>query len=588
MNECLDNGDWAEDASVRLKIAETEAWYTELSLNSSASSNVSKSKTKSKRSKSKDQMSEEPPAKKSKADDQWRTDINNTLAVLTNFMQQLTKSNAVVSENPPPVPPRSQEQLQLIADVREFVAENPTASTPSKSGNNQESGKSSDETYQKQRALPKAPIPRKKPDGRSAGRGDDQEQFQFQFGYEDFEDVHDSVEVEIVPEQAHQQDQAELELEPEVEMDLGRLEKRKMFLSGLHTMVPDLKVTQPQVNKSGRFGMLAEKPRENVMPFLTELFDQISLNSVVRERRPRDPFNLLKKYYPTSEPAESGVLQGRDVPRELIDLVHPGKLVVPGASGRKAMLKSSTADGAKEEAAKSSLAQASGYIRLANNFEIDSEVMQTLTDQIQTIVSDLEKVTGLPVVAKAKVLQLSQKVRLMDKAVYDIRATNADFARCTLSQYQSALNDRRSAWITASVVLKGTASELRGADYPRPSQSDPTGRLNMFGPEGSQVLKEYDQLAKDGKVPIPQLSFAGNSGKGGQGKGGHHQYAGPRNQQSHFSGQQQSHFRGQGRGQGYRGRPNNRRPRNNYRGGRGRGHFQAQPFSQSSKPQNKE
>jgi hypothetical protein len=597
MNECLDNGDWAEDAPVRLRLAEQEAWYkSEQTLDSSSCS------TKSMRKSDSSQIVSEPPSKKTKdsTEDQWKTDINNTLAALSSMVQQLASAKAVVvQQEAPPIPPlpqRSEEQLKLIADVREFVNDNPQASTPSKSNSSDnsnsadKSGKSPDETIPKQRALPKAPIPRKKPEERSTGKNDNQDDLHM---YEAVENYYDSIEFVQVQEGVHQQEQAEVEPDPEIdqepELDLGRLEKRKMFLSGLKTMVPDLKITQPQVNRSGRFGMLAQKPKENIMPFLTELFDQISLNSEVKDRRTRDPFNLLKKYYPTSEPAESGVLQGRDVPRELIDLVIPSRLVVPGASGRKAILKNSSAEGAKEEAAKVSLSQASGYIRLTNNLEIDSEVMQTLSDQVQSIVSDLEKVCGLPAVAQAKVMQLSQKVRLMGKAVYDVRATNADFARCALSQYQIALNDRRSAWISASMVLKGTASELRGADYPRPSQNDAVGRLDMFGPVGSQILKEYDQLAKDGKVPTPQAVVATSHGRGGHGgKGGHHQYSGPRNQPQ-FSGNH-SNFRGQGhgRGQSFRGRHGNRRPRNNYRGGRGnRGHFQ-QPFSQSSRPQNKE
>jgi hypothetical protein len=29
MNECLDHGDWAEDAPVRLRLAEQEAWFSQ-------------------------------------------------------------------------------------------------------------------------------------------------------------------------------------------------------------------------------------------------------------------------------------------------------------------------------------------------------------------------------------------------------------------------------------------------------------------------------------------------------------------------------------------------------------------------------
>jgi hypothetical protein len=444
-----------------------------------------------------------------------------------------------------------------------------------------------EETLPKQRSLPQAKIPRKQP--QEASGADGRSRFQFARTYQDFEDVQESF-IDQDQEQVDQIDHIDQGLddraqEPDsglIEVDLGRLEKRKMHLQGLKNMVPDLQVTPPPQPRS-----LYQKPKENMMPFLSELFEQISLGSVVQERKPKDPFASLPKYYPTSEPAESGILQNRHVPRELLNLVANAKLVSnnQGASGRKALLKPTIEEGARDEAAKVSFKQAAGYIRLANNFEIDVEVMSQLMSQIGSIVNDLEKVRNLPVVAKAKVLQLSQKVRLMDKTVFDVKSTNADFARSCLYQYQSALFDRRHAWLSASMVLKGTASELKGADFPQPSHTDPPGRLDMFGTEGTKILKEYDQLATDGKVPTPQNQFNQPHNKFKQSRGGH--FGG---RQSY--GQGASNYRGQGQGQRARGggggRPNNRRPRNNYRGASNRGNYQSQPFSQNPRSQKKD
>jgi hypothetical protein len=615
INECLDQGDWADDAPDKLKMAEIASWYCDAVVDSDQTNPKKKSKSKSKvkRKSNEESITDSdsaslPASKKAKGDeDVWRESINTSLAALAGMVKQLAKSKSDTQEEvPPPVPPRSKEQLQLIQDVRQFARDNPSASTPN---NNQPADNSvelvsspqvdSEETYPKQRALPSARIPKKpvqSTQSKQTTDGNGNSQFQFGHTYADFENCLDS-DAEYEQQQLDDQvgdDQIvdERDEDPDAalrEMDLGRLEKRKMHLQGLSKMVPDLQFAQPQAPKSGRFEFLYQKPKENHMPFLTEMLDQISIGSVVKDRKPRDPFNLFPKYYPTSEPAESGALQLRTVPRELVNLVVHDKLVTQGTSGRKAIIKNAIADGAKEEAAKVSFKQSCGYIRLANNLEIDVEVMQKLMSQISTIVSDLDKIRGVPVAAKAKILQLNQKIRLMNNTVFDVKSTNSDLARGALYQYQSSLFDRRAAWLSASMVLKGTAAELRGADFPRPSQSDEIGRLSMFGPQGSQVMKEYDELAQNGKVPTPRpISNASSSSRSRQPRGG--QYGGRFNNQfqSFGHGQGQPHFRGQGyRARG--GRPANRRPRNNYRGGRSdRGQYQPQPFSHPNKPQNKQ
>jgi hypothetical protein len=598
INECLDVGDWASDAHTRLQAMEIAVWYPlneeSEAANASIDSSVAKnSKSKSKR-KSDQSQSDLPGAKRPKEDDLWRTEINNSLATLTSIVQQL--ASKAPQEEAPPVPPRSNEQMRLIEDVRQFVRENPQVSTPVRpheSGPSQDSNKTvapqqqdEEETFPKQRSLPSGRIPKKTlpAASKTASLSSGQAAFQFSTTYQDYEEYQS----ETSDHYDEGLDQDVADQDPDntgVDIDLGRLEKRKMHLAGLAKMCPDLKTTQPATSTSGRFGLLKKKPKDNMMPFLTEMFDQISLNSVVRERRPRDPFSLFPKFYPTTEPAESGILQCRHVPREVVDLVPNSKLVKPAASGRKAILKNSIAEGAKDEAAQRSFRQACGYIRLANNLEIDVEVMQNLMRQIGSIVSDLDKVRDLPTVAKAKVLQLSQKVRLMDRTIFDVQSSNADLARGSLYQYQSALYDRRSAWISASMILTGAASELKGADYPRPSPQDAVGGLDMFGPEGTKVLKEYDVLAKDGKVPTPQNSFS-NSNRQNNFRG--RQYPG----QYHQGGQHRGGYRqGQGRGQSMRSRggPSTRRPRNNFRGARGnRGGFNSQPFSQSTNTQRKD
>ena len=71
----------------------------------------------------------------------------------------------------------------------------------------------------------------------------------------------------------------------------------------------------------------------------------------------------MARFYATSEPAESGLLQPGHVPRELIQHVHQNKLSKAGASGKSARLHTSTKEGVKEAQALQSFQYASNSIR---------------------------------------------------------------------------------------------------------------------------------------------------------------------------------------------------------------------------------
>ena len=88
----------------------------------------------------------------------------------------------------------------------------------------------------------------------------------------------------------------------EGEEDLGRKEKRKMYLSGLRNLVPELKHSLPaQASSSGHFSLLQVKDKEDKMPFLNKVFDQVSKK--VPHRYKKFDFNKrVTAWYPTTEP----------------------------------------------------------------------------------------------------------------------------------------------------------------------------------------------------------------------------------------------------------------------------------------------
>jgi hypothetical protein len=594
INEALDNSQWAIDSRERLKAVEVACWYSgpDGELDQEAEPSPQKQKKRGKsvngkgvkrmRTNSQEQrqidaiefaknLQNESPAQsltgtsgipEQSHEDVWKKSVNETLRALTLMMQAQMSQNKA-----PPVPPRPSSMTEAS---------------------------SSDQTIPKQRDLPKEPIPRK-PKQHIATDAHGRQSQTLSKTYADFErlDSSQSDGEDVVQEVVFQtSDQEDPDMDPDVsEADLGRMEKRKMHLLSIPRIVPDLDIPQPD-KKSHRLEMLNEKQRSNLMPFLTEMYDQISKVSVVRERRSKDPFQRLPKFYPTVEPAESGILQNRPVPRELLSYVHKDNLVKSGASGRIAKLVDTIPEGAKEHAAIQSFKQATGYIRLANNIEIDVEMCQTLIKSISSLSKDVDDMKGLPKGASSKMLQIAQKVRLLDKVVYDVQSSNADLVRSSLHQYQKSLVDRRNAWISAADLQQGTAAELRRADFPKPTHHDDPEMLDMFGCEGMAVLKENDEVQKQASlhsrsystpqhtwVPSMAKQYNHNQGRFRPGfKGG---YRNQGNRGSFGGGPGYPHG---GRGQNsFRRRPQGgRRPSN--RGNRGK----RQPFSHPSASNSKE
>ena len=72
----------------------------------------------------------------------------------------------------------------------------------------------------------------------------------------------------------------------ENEEDLGRRERRRMYLSGLHNLVPKLKHATPvQTLSSGHFSLLQVRERGDKMPFLNEeVFDQVAQSGVKQKK----------------------------------------------------------------------------------------------------------------------------------------------------------------------------------------------------------------------------------------------------------------------------------------------------------------
>ena len=113
--------------------------------------------------------------------------------------------------------------------------------------------------------------------------------------------------------------------------DLGRKERRKMYLSGLRNLVPDLVHPAPtQVLASGHFSLLQVKEKDDKMPFLNEVFTHVSDVSKPSFKNKKDFSKMIARYYPTTEPAESTVFKPRSVPRALRQFVPQTALLEGG------------------------------------------------------------------------------------------------------------------------------------------------------------------------------------------------------------------------------------------------------------------
>jgi hypothetical protein len=130
------------------------------------------------------------------------------------------------------------------------------------------------------------------------------------------------------------------------QFDLGRLEKRRMYINSLPNLVPQLKhATQKAEPISQHFGMLEQKDKTQRMPFLPQIFDQHN-RWADEPKKLKDPFKRLHRFYPTTQPAEGSLLSQRTVPREIIQYAVEDNLEAKGSTGDSAVIKRKTEKGA--------------------------------------------------------------------------------------------------------------------------------------------------------------------------------------------------------------------------------------------------
>jgi hypothetical protein len=358
--------------------------------------------------------------------------------------------------------------------------------------------------------------------------------------------------------------------------DVGRLEKRRMHLKTMRDVLPFLKHPTPANEPStGSFSLLADRDKADKMPFLPQIFTQVEKVCEVFDKKPKNPFKSLPRYYPTTEAAETSLFQPRAVPRELVQMVHPDKVATGGVSGRAATLKNNTNHGAKEEAANRSFNQACGYIRLANNFELDAEVAHTLIRKVTKYTGRLGALE-LPPEADLILEEIAQKIQLLNATVFDISSTNADFLKSAIAQYQSALINKREAWISSAGVQPGAAKELRTMDFPKPAEAAGSASpqtMGLFGPIGSSVLGEYYTYQRESHLMGNRFFTPANNWYNRRNRQQRSDFQGYRGRGNRsFNDNYNSRGRGGRGGQGRGGRPSRRR---------GQG---GQPFPANPKP----
>jgi hypothetical protein len=537
---------------------------------SSGDSNASSQSISNKR-----RASLEAKKKKEQAEMEWKTNVDETLKKITEAMMIFNNNMAQQAGNTPPVAqPQAhvpqvnvplqpqQPQLQPMAPP----VQTQTQHTIVMGSAQPKGGVPVGQSFHQE--PPRQPQNSSKPSNTQSVHGD-----------------RELVTVDLTLEDLGESAEGSLHdshLDSDNDIDLGRLEKRRMYVIGMKDFLPDLKYQENEVQPaSSCFTFNTPKPKEGKMPFLSEVFDHAAEAARYKERKPKDPFKNLKKYYDTTEPAESSLLSPRVIPRELIQFMLPDSQNAVGTSGRKAVLKKGTVESMKEEMADRSYNQASGYLRLSNNLELDGCIAGQLMERIDKQVSELLKVPGLPPQARLNALEINRASRLMGKTIFDVKSCNSDFLKCAISHYQSALHDKRDAWLHASNMPKGTFLELKECDFDIPSAAAKPGPLSLWHDQGQAILKEsYETFIVNrnrGQVQSWQRQNAGH---------GQARYNQPySNTQGHPYGQGQGQGRGRGRGSSKK--PNNAgQGQGRGRGGRGRGGrggHQPQPFSQGQK-----
>ena len=366
--------------------------------------------------------------------------------------------------------------------------------------------------------------------------------------------------------------------------DVGRKERRKMYLSGLRNLVPNLVHPQQSlVMASGHFSMLQIREKDDKMPFLNEVFDLMADVKNMSVRGKRQSVQNVTRYYPTTEPAESTLFKPRSVPRVLRQFIPAHELAQGGASSLAAKLSANTVEGAKEASALKSLEFASSGIRLANNLEIGVEVCANVVQQSKQSLEVLKEL-DLPDNAKLALIQLNSNMTVLTNTVYDLKSTSNDLLKVSTGHYQFGLDSRREAWVNSARLPQGVKSELKSGKHVKPTALDTHDKpLDMFTTDQIAILEDHQQLQRD--QALLGRSLATYTNVQGPNRGRSTGRRNDRGGQSFNPQRQQSH--GQNfRGNSYRGR----NPRGGYRGNnyRGRGNSQPQtqpqpqPFSDAS------
>ena len=302
------------------------------------------------------------------------------------------------------------------------------------------------------------------------------------------------------------------------EIDLGRKDKRKLYLQSLQTLVPSLRHDRHrETQESGHFSLISQRPTLPKMPFLDEVFDTVAQTSTHQHlsNMNKKPFvKKMKVFYPTTEPAESGLLVPRKVPQELIHHVPQSKMFTSGTSDT--LLSKHTTEGVKEKAALQSFNYSSAAIRLSNNMEIGVEAQGSLIKRCASSLEKMKEVPDLPRVVLNQIGSLNNSLALMKQSMFDLKAANNDLLQLALGQFNDSLVQRREAWLAASDIPKNMQHQLKFSDMQIPSPTDPKGPLPMFAQKDMNALKEHTSAQKDSA--IIRLCTQRSRGRGQQGR----------------------------------------------------------------------
>ena len=221
--------------------------------------------------------------------------------------------------------------------------------------------------------------------------------------------------------------------------------RRVQWLQVLREISPQLPhpPMPSEVNTLQHFGGLAPKPVKDVMP-VCPMFKNELAKTAKHTTVNLDPFKKVIKFYKTSDPFESAVLQPRVVPRKLLQEVSSDKLKNPGASGAEARLKDSSPEGQKEQAALSSHKQACTWLCLVNSQELVVNALQSLHQTMETELNLTSMEAQTPALARATRV-LFGALDSAQLAVLDLQNTNLHMSRCATYQYNLASRDSQES-----------------------------------------------------------------------------------------------------------------------------------------------